>query len=78
MKRYPGVSNHAGKTGHWNAEHHKASVPIAGGVANKWGDNPGGLPTIWQIHYTGCKVGKEMEYHSVDAALFGTFTRVVI
>ena len=51
---------------------------IAGRNANKWGDDPEGLPTISQIVYAGCKVGKEMEYPSVDAAFFGTFTRVVI
>ena len=45
---------------------------IAGGVINKWGDDPEGLPTIKQIARAGCKVGKELESYAVNTALFGT------
>ena len=48
---------------------------IAGGVINKLGDDPEELPTIWQIQYTGCKGGEELESPAVNTDLFGTSTR---
>ena len=75
--QYPGGKQPRRKTGHWNAEHLKASVLIAGGVINKWVDDPEGLPTIKQIVHAGCKVGKELESHGVNKALFGTSPRAI-
>ena len=48
---------------------------IAGGVVNKWGDDPEGLTMIKQIVYAGYKVGKELESYAVNTDLFGTSTR---
>ena len=50
---------------------------IAGGVINKWGDDPEGLPSIKQIVHAGYKVGKELESYAVNTALFGTSTRAI-